>query len=377
MKIRQFVLPALLVFGGLAAATGLTLAGQSSPERKAVAEQLTTVAVVPVAQGAVTQTHTAVGEVSARQDVTVTAEVSGTITWVAAGLHAGARIPAGEAVARLDLTTFNADVAAAEATLASAEEALALESGQGTVAALEASLVGPIEGSNPALLRREPQRATAEADLASAQAALAQAKRQRALATIRAPFDAVLAEESLDVGQLVSSGSELGRWVGTGQAEILVSAPLSVVAWFEQGDVVATVRPSNTSLPPRTASLVRSTGVVDTTTRTAQVLVVVDGPYDAEQGPLLLPGSFAEVTLKGPEVTASVIPKSALIEGGAIWSVTDGQTLQRVPVDVLWSDGDDVVITSVDGLESAVSRPTGTLIEGQAIQVTSSTSGEG
>lgn len=360
------LLPGAVVLLALGASSLLFVGGQQEVRRVEAPETRASVRVVGVERGAVELSLTRVGEVAAAQDVEITSEVSGTLRWVLPELHAGMRVEAGTVVARLDSTAFDAQVASARATVADAEQTLALELGQGNVAALEAELVGPIQGSNPALVRREPQRAAAEAAVASAKASLKDAERNQRLTSIRAPFDAVLAEETLDVGRMVASSTTLGRWVGTERAEIPISVPLDAVGFFDRADLEITVRPqgSQTVREGRSAGL---TGVVDPTTRTARLLVLVDEPY---VGAPLLPGSFAEVTVRGgPAEDASRLPATALVDGAFVWSVTPENLLEKVPVQVLWRSGDEVVVAGVDGLLTVVERPAGTLLAGQQVRV--------
>lgn len=366
------VLPPLVIAMIALVCTGLLLSSRSTVPKVTPDEPtLARVTVAGVERGPVQLSLTAVGEVSASQDVAILSEVSGTIAWVDPQLHAGMWVEEGQVVARLDATTLDAEVAAARSTLASARQALALELGSGNVAALEARLVGPTPGSDPALIRREPQRASAEAAVASAEAALARTQRLRRLASIRAPFQAILAEESLDVGRLVTSSTQLGRWVGTHRVEISVPVPPSALPWFGQGTVEAFVRAQGAAPDGiRRASSVGVTGVVDATTRTAKVLVTVDAPYDTSEGPAILPGSFVEVTLRGTDVDdASRIPVEALVDGGAVWSVDDQSALRKVPVEVVWRAGDEVVIRAQKEITAVVARPSGTLLDGQTVRV--------
>jgi|GEM_PF-3711128 len=349
-------------------ATALLFAagGDSRPPRPDRKAPPTTVTVLDLSRGAVPYTLDLVGEVTAQRDVQIASEVSGTLSWVLPGLHAGMRVPVGTVVAKLDPTPFQAAVAQARATLADGERALALEEGQGSAAALSAALVGPIAGANEALVRRDPQLAAARATVASAEAALADATRKLALTSIRSPFDAILAEESLDPGRLVSTGATLGRWVGTARAEVEISVPTSALRHFDGESATAELRPAG-SQESRVADRVSLTGVADPSTRTARVLLGVPDPYAS---PALVPGSFASVRLVGqpvPDVT--VLPVDTLVDGGAVWSVNEDATLRRVPVTVLWHQGDDVVIAGLDGTQRVVARPSGTLLAGQAVQV--------
>ncbi len=367
--VTHWIAPTTLVLLAGATTAAMVHTASDEPEVAAPRQVVPRLAVTPVVAGSVPWSLDVVGEVQAAQDVPLLSEVPGTLTWVDPGVHAGMTVSKGQVVARLDPTTLRAQLAEAEATLAAAEETLALEQGQGSVAALEAHLVGPVPTAHPGLLRREPQLAAAQAAVTAASAALADARRQLAQTSLRAPFDAILAEEALDPGRIVTTSTELGRWVGTAQAEVMVSVPPALLGRMDPETTTAEVRLQGVSdAVPRTASDVVPTGVVDPTTRTATVLVRVDDPQDPAHGPRLLPGSFASVRLVGtPFQDALALPTSALVDGQAVWTVSAEDTIHRTPVQVLWQQGETVIVSALVGVDGVLTRPSGTLLDGQSI----------
>jgi multidrug efflux pump subunit AcrA (membrane-fusion protein) len=93
--------------------------------------------------------------------------------------------------------------------------------------------------------------------------------------------------------------------------------------------------------------VVRSEGAVDTSSRQLYVVAQVDDPYargPAGRPPLRI-GQFVEAEISGRRLeNVVVLPAAALREGGEVLVVDDASRLQRRSVDVIWGDGERVVI---------------------------------
>lgn len=362
-RILSWSLPIGLFGISALCAVSLASMGSNEPGRDPAPPTPREVAVVEVDAGEVALGYTASGVVEAAQDVSITPSVSGELVWVREGLHAGEHVSAGTLVARIDPTAYEASVAEARTRVATAEQELVLEEGRGEVALLERELVGELANTRESIVRREPQLAAARAELAAAEAALAQAQRELSLTRVTAPFDAILVEESLDLGRSVSSGAELGRWVGTATAHIRLSVPTARLATLAEEGRVASVQIDGST---RQGTVLGATGELDAATRTATVLIAVDQPFATEDGPALLPGSYVQVSLDGGTVDDAVrLPASALVDGQSVWTVDAEDRLQRVGVDVLWRASDGLVVRGVSG--RVLTQPSTSQLAGQTV----------
>ena len=83
-------------------------------------------------------------------------------------------------------------------------------------------LDAPDSASLSSLIFREPQLQAARASLKSAEAQLADARLALGRTRIAAPFDGVVRSKSVDVGQYVAPGQNLGALYDTDEVEIVV-----------------------------------------------------------------------------------------------------------------------------------------------------------
>ena len=147
---------------------------------------------------------------------------------------------------------------------------------------------------------RPPRRADAELNLSRT--------------SIRAPFNAVVLSENVDVGQVVGSASQVAILAGTDRVRVEASVPYDRLSSLAIPGVdgvtadeasTATVRHTlgDGSAIVRSGRVVGMGGQLDPQTRTATVLLTIDAPYDPPGGGLpLLIGAFVDITIDGRSV---------------------------------------------------------------------------
>ncbi len=330
------------------------------------------------------------GVVEASQRITLLPEVSGRITWVSDAAIPGGFLSKGDVLARIDSRDYSLAVEQAKAQVRQSELELQLERGRGEVARKEWALLRPdTQADHSPLALRGPQLAATEQALASAEANLQKAEIALSRTRLVAPFDSVVLDESVDVGQVVSPGAPLATLIGTERFWVTVSLPVD--------ELGAVVLPDGDR--PGSAALVRQdlgsgTAVVrrgqveqlkaqlDPQTRTAQLVVAIDRPLeDASGGLPLLPGAYVDVILEGRTLHDVVrMPRTALHEGKHVWVVDPsdaGDVLARREVKIGWKERDELLIT--DGLthgDRIVVSPLSLPIEGMPVDVLGGNEGE-
>jgi len=284
-------------------------------------------------------------------------QVSGRVVEVAPQMVAGGFFRRGELLFRIDDADYRLAVDKARAQLAKAEYELAAMEGQARIAREEWDRLALADGRQPnPLVVYEPQLKNARAALLSAQASLSQAELDLERTALRAPFNALVRSETLDLGQYLRSGSSVAVLAGTDRAEIVVPLPLQELDWLAlprrgaaDGGATATVRLAgggeNLAWSGR---VVRTLGDVDPQGRMFRVVVAVDDPYSLasrrEDRPELAIGSFVEVRLQGKSLdNVAVLPASALRDGDTVWIMNDAHLKIR-PVEVVRRTRDEVVI---------------------------------
>jgi RND family efflux transporter MFP subunit len=266
----------------------------------------------------------------------------------------GGRFQAGEVMVKIDSRDYEAAVQEAEARVQQASLELQIEEGRGIVAAREWTLLssGDQSESEAELALRKPHLLTAERSLTAAKAGLERANLALSRTQIRAPFNAVVVEESIALGQVVSPAGPIGTIVGTDTLWVTVSIPVSDLRsirlpspGMDNGSrAVISQRLSIGEPILREGQVIRLVGQLDPQTRNAQLLVAIEGAMEADSsGAILLPGAYVSVTLMGKVIDSGFnLPRTALRPNNRIWAVEDGR-LALKSISIQGGDQDSIV----------------------------------
>ncbi len=303
------------------------------------------------------------GEIRPRIEADVGFRVAGKIAAREVGV--GARVTAGQELARLDeqdlrnrLTAAEADVSAAEAGLTQARDTEGrqrqlLQSGTTTKARFD-DAVAALRG--------------AEAKEQSAQAALRLARDQLAYATLKADWD----------GIVTAVGAEAGQVVGAGQMVLRIARPGEKDAVFSVAEEQLRHPPSSPTIEVRLRgdAAVATTGrvreiapVADAQTRTTLVKVAIEDPQDRFRLGALVVGQ-ANWAVE-PRMTT---PLSAIFQKDrkpAVWVVDRAtSTVHLQPVEILRYEPERAVLAGGLGEgDLVVTAGVNRLQEGQKVRI--------
>lgn len=353
----MFVVPAIVLGASIAAAAYLMA---TAPETERVPEERLAPAVetLPLEPTGMQRVVQAYGTVMPAQEIDLSSEIDGRILEIHPSLQPGGIVGAGEVIVKLDPQEYEYALAQAEAALAEVVAALEVERGRQLVAQREFESFGQDMAESDLgkeLMLRKPQLQQAEARIASAQSAVNQAKLNLARTEIRAPFDALVVDEAVDVGQHISPGDAIASLVGTGAFWVQASVPagaLSAVldAARESPGKVRVYSDVHTESQPATAGrLVRHLGQVDPDGRLAQVLVEIEDPLALDSGsgnrvPLPL-NTYVRVDIDAGLLPGVVpVPRVALRENNVLWVADKANTLQVRPGEIVWRQDDQVAV---------------------------------
>ena len=309
------------------------------------------------------------GTVRPGTEVDIAPQVGGRVVWVDPGFASGRPVESGQTLFRIEEADYEYRVREAQAALAARQVALLEAREDATLARAEferyAERNPTSAPSDPSpLTLREPQLKAAEAAVAREEATLAQAKLALSRTRVAAPFDGVVRDESVDVGQLVTAGHPVGRLFASDAVEVVVplsdaDAALIPGLWNTDSDrervaarVYAEYGEATWAWP---GYVDRADASLDAETRTIDVIVRVPEPFAAgvaesgrqiDASPPLLVGKFVEVAIEGL-VPASYFrtSRAALQAGDEIWTVRDDGTVQVVPVRILQRVDDEIYVT--------------------------------
>lgn len=304
------------------------------------------------------------GTVMPRTQSTLLPEVSAKIVEVSPSFRAGAFFEKDEVLLKLDPVDYETAVVVAKGSLAQMEALLAEEKAKAEQALENWKALGRTGEPSPLVLR-QPQLARAEADVASSKAQVMKAERDLARTVVRAPYAGQVLQQSVDVGQLVTPGTQLAKVFAVDYVEIRLPLPEREMRFLKlperyRGSGAAEVADTE-SVPVRLRAslngkpvmwqgrLMRVEGSLDAETRQIIAIAQVDDPYArrADGVPPLKIGQFVEAEIRGEVLTdVYVIPRVAVRAGNEIILISPENRLRRMTVEPLAADEKGIVISA-------------------------------
>jgi RND family efflux transporter MFP subunit len=358
-KLLKIVLPILILILAVVGMRAL-IARRQAPARQAEEVRGALVETMEVAGGDYRIEVAATGIVQASQEITVSPQVSGLVTFLDPRLRAGGFFRAGEKLFEIEAVDYRLALEKARAALAKTELDLSSVESRARVARREWEMLKKADSAPPSpLVLYEPQLKEAQANLASARAAESQAELDLSRTTVNAPFDCVVLSESLGPGQYVRAGTSVAVLADSATAEVVVPVSLGDLAWLavprsgarEPGSAAEIRLPGGAGVV-WTGAIDRALAEVDPQGRMARLVVKIDDPYllrhRRQPGqPDLAIGSFVELRFRGRTLKeVVVIPRQALRDDNRVWLMDEEQLLQIRPVVPLRLESDKVVLES-------------------------------
>jgi RND family efflux transporter MFP subunit len=327
---------------------------------------------------------TSFGEVKPLESTMLSAQVSGEVTSWHPNFVPGGLVLSGDTLFSIEKDTYEAALLQAEANVSLAKSQLIEEQARADVAKQEAKNVAKSKVSD--LYLRKPQLMSAEASLKSAQSKLKIAQRDLANCDITAPYDALVINRNLGVGQYVNQGSQVAELYNIETAEITFP-----IAGFDReflptdiADQVASISTNGYNAITREGLVSRDLGIIDQSTRMSQLVVRIEDPYSLKSDlPPLKFGSYAEVSFAGKTLNQIYRLPQDLITNRIVWVVDDEQQLQPQRVEILREEGEyfligegvqnqDRVVTTVPeypqkGMKVKIAEPEKDLASQQAL----------
>lgn len=264
------------------------------------------------------------GIVRAHYETTVTPLVAGVIVSIHSCFEDGAYFSQNDILAELDPADFQATLSAAEARLARAEAQLSQEQARSKQARLNWEDIGYEDEPSPLVLR-VPQLKEAEASVKSSLADVDQARRNLERTKIRAPFAGRVKSRGVGLGQAVGASTALGVIFATDWAEVRLPIAPSQLSHVklptQEKDTPVEVELLDalnlSSAITWKASIIRTEGTLDNTTRELFAIARIEDPFGLQnpaqtQTPLRI-GQPVRARIKGEKVEkAFVIPRTAM-----------------------------------------------------------------
>lgn len=348
----------LLVLGGAGVLAFLLL--QSAPEtvpedRKPTMKIVQTIHLVPTDERILVS---AWGEVIPAREVAIQPQVSGLVVSQHESLVPGGHLSEGEEIVRIDPADYEIALTETQADMEKALSEFELEKGRQIIAKREwEQLKDDLDEAdiNPALALREPQLRLAEAVMTQARNDIAKAELDLTRTRLVAPFNSMVIEESVEVGQLVRDGGTICRLVGTDEFWVRATLPIAELkriqlpaAGREGAHAEVYLDAGSDIIGPWSGTVIRLLSDLETTGRMARLLVEIKDPLaSANRTPLLL-GSYVRVDIEAGRLTGVLtIPRTALREGNQLWLVGEDKKIRIAEPEILWTRQEAVLVKNL------------------------------
>jgi RND family efflux transporter MFP subunit len=360
-KFFKFMLPLILIAGSILTVVSLVAYKNSQrAERKPDTEKTVLVDTIEARVESLNFTVDSQGTVKPRTETTLVSEVSGKIVSVAPEFVAGGFFHEGEVLLQIDPSDYEAGLKRAEAALASRKAKLADETARSEQALKDWQNMGK-KGQPSDLGLRKPQMADARANVSAAEADVQKARRDLERTRITVPYDGLVRQKAVDIGQYVTPGTRLGITFAIDTAEVrlpLSHKDLNYLKLPTETEVKNQAR----SFPPVTLSaevaggtrqwqarIIRTEGVVDEVSRVIYAVAQVVDPYgvlgQSKQQELKI-GTFVNAQIEGlPAENVVVLPRYVLRADNTVLVANSDNELEILPVTVLRAEPKKVYLS--------------------------------
>lgn len=212
---------------------------------------------------------------------------------------------------------------------------------------------------------------TSKANLEAQNVSIAKYQSDLANTVIKAPISGVISDKALSVGQMVSPGGVLAKVNDISSVYATIQVPQEKISSIKTGQAATVKIEGNDKAYDGTIQNIEA--LADTTTRVFNCKIKIDNSDKS-----LYPGVYAKAELLSSEKTQIItVPINALVgtEGNYSIFINDNGKAKKEKVKIGETDDNNVEID--DGVKDGdqiICSNTGTLQDGDTIDVTSSTS---
>lgn len=348
----------------------LALAGCNKPEAGAQGEAKkseTALALPPVKVETAAVEHqqmprflTLTGSVAADRSADIAANVMGRVTKTY--VERGMPVKEGQVIAVVDSRAAGFQAAAAMAQSQAAQTQVALAK-QDCERADTLFSQGAIAKSEHERMKSQCTQQLYQANAAQANADLANKSASDTI--IRAPFDGIIGERFVNVGEYVQQPTKVASLYSINPVRVTISVPEQAVALVKQGQ---TLELEVSAYPERTFPATVS--FVSPALRASTRDLIIEATAKNDDGKLL-PGMFATAKLTVGEEEQPTVPVKAIREDGTVkrmFLAKNGQAFEMVVQTGVQKDGRVAVLEPLTPDDKVIVAPPPGLHDGSSIQ---------
>ena len=374
---KKALYPLLVLIVGFALAA-LLVANKPSVVSEPYEPLVTTIRVLEVKSKTEYLSIYSQGTVQPRTESELIPEVSGRVIWISPSLVNGGSFADGDVLLRIDQSDYQSSLQRSKAVVqrSEVEQDFSSDELKRVKKLFEKQLA-----SQSQLDGAERSSRVAAANLLEGHANLNQAQRDLARTELKAPFDGLVRNEHVDLGQFVSRGSSVGVIYATDYVEVRLPIAASQLMYFGlpistrgqipleiQPPVVLTADMGDTRLIWE-GLLVRAEAEIDERSRMLYGVVRLPSMLNDQSWPIPV-GLFVQAEIRGRKVDGVVrLPRSAIRDNNHVLVVDKDNRLHFRQVKILRLEHDDVLINEglSDGELVSIS-PLQTVVDGMRVQ---------
>lgn len=350
--VKKIIIP-LLIVSIAVAIFSVMMVMAPKPEKKVIEQKPPLVSTMPLTSKQLILKVASQGTVIPEIKTSLIAEVSGRIVEVSPKFHNGGYFEKGEMILKINDEDYQVALLQSQARLNIAKAALLEQQARAKQAKEEWQLSGKPLSDAPIMALRKPQLQKAKADITAAEADLQSAKIKLSRTIITSPYDGLIKQKQVDIGQFVNIGTPLATSFSVERAEVRLpiktqDIPFLVLPQIKQASLATspielTMANGNSSQTWQ-AELTRYEGEIDTMSRVHYVIATINDPYNLKGNnnkTELRVGSFVKAQIHGQLIdNISAIPRRAVIGKNSLHIVNGSNQLMIKSFSVLRSDRD-------------------------------------
>ncbi len=332
------------------AACGLTvLTAQEMPPAQ--------VKVVNATERLMSPTMDVSGSVISENDAEISAQVSAEIIWMQ---PIGAQLSAGDVIVKLDPERYEIALTRAQALIGKLSADLDFRSQE----VERFKTLAARDGASKARFQEElAKKLILEHEIKDAKAQLQNAHKNLALTQLKAPFNGILVARMLDVGEYVSEGESIVRFVQIDRLEIRAFVPLSSLPFLQQGQ---TLKVSINNIDHM--ALIKSIVAVSDD-KSRMIELRLDG---LNRHTVIGSPATVSVPKQQPQTTVAIPRDTLVIKGDqlVVYRIGADNTAEQIQAKLKAIDGDFVAIeANLNPNDRIVIRGGERLMPGQSVQI--------
>ena len=294
------------------------------------------VSVVNVAPNSYPAIVKAMGEVNPEWQTQICSQVSGKVKSISPKFRLGKIMQKGDVLLEVEASEYEAFLADAKVRLSEAKINLLQEEKAAEDALLNWKRSGIQGKPNSPLVLRKPQLEAAQNAVEAAEKAVIKAELDLSYTKITAPFNGVVANRQVDLGEALTIGTPVAEFYGTDKA--LVTVFVNSKQWKlisgNVNNIKAKLIDANTREVWHTNN-VREGKIFDNSTRLRPLIIEVNHPFAGKNK--LMAGNFLNVELQGELIPNLIkVSETVLTKAGYIWYVDQNNKLGSMKIDPLF-----------------------------------------